>query len=127
MKKLTAKQKLHLKHRRQGKIPPGMARSNRWPTVRKNFLLKNPVCVVCGGNKQLEVHHKKPFHLHPQLELDPKNLITLCEELKDGVNCHLFIGHAGNFKGYNADVAGDAPQWADKIKRSRAIYKKNAK
>src|SRR5512135_3581631 len=94
----------HIKHRLQGKIPHGMKRSNKWPKVRAAHLAKHPACEVCGGNEKLEVHHKRPFHLHPDLELDPKNLITLCESKHGGVNCHLFVGHLGNFKSFNADV-----------------------
>jgi predicted TIM-barrel fold metal-dependent hydrolase len=71
---------------------------------------------VCGGNVKLEVHHIKPFHLHPALELDPTNLATLCEAVKDGVNCHLLFGHLGNFKSFNTEVLGDAGNWALKIK-----------
>jgi predicted HNH restriction endonuclease len=46
----------------------------------------------------LEVHHVKPFHLFPQLELDPANLMTLCE---DGGNCHFMVGHLKDWRRYN--------------------------
>jgi hypothetical protein len=49
-------------------------------------------------------HHKKPYHLHPELELDPNNLITLCMENL----CHIDIGHGDSFKAYNPNVAEDA-------------------
>jgi hypothetical protein len=94
----------------------GACRSSRWPSVRKAFLLKNPFCLVCEGNKKLEVHHIKPFHLTPNLELDPTNLITLCENNKDGVNCHLLFGHLGNFKSLNVNVVGDSKNWREKIR-----------
>ena len=64
----------------------------------------------------LEVHHIKPFHLNPALELDPINLATLCESKKDGVNCHLWFGHLGNFKSFNVDVIADALFWFNKLK-----------
>jgi 5-methylcytosine-specific restriction endonuclease McrA len=48
----------------------------------------------------VQVHHKKPFHLHPELELDPANLVTLC--MTSSNECHLRIGHSGDFKAYNA-------------------------
>jgi hypothetical protein len=50
----------------------------------------------------LNVHHVLPFHLKPELELDPSNLITLCSSLDK--NCHLDIGHGDNFRAYNASV-----------------------
>ena len=95
----------------------GAKRSSQWPGVRKAHLKKQPNCVVCGGSKKIEVHHIRPFHLHPQLELDPKNLITLCENDGDGVNCHLAVGHLGSFKSYNEHVKRDAPYVAKRIKK----------
>lgn len=99
----------------KGKIPTGLCRSGRWPTVRSWHLQEKPTCAVCGGLKKVEVHHIHPFHLHPELELEPDNLITLCEHDDDGVNCHLFFGHLGNFKSFNTDVEQDAAAWRQKI------------
>ncbi len=106
----------HLIGAAQGKHPLGTARSGHWPTVRKHHLERHPVCEVCGGSAKLEVHHIRPFHLHPDLELSPANLVTLCEANKDGVNCHLLFGHLGNFKSFNVAVLADAAQWSEKIK-----------
>jgi hypothetical protein len=106
----------HLVDAAQGKHPLGTARSSKWATVRRAHLVLNPTCAVCGGKDAIEVHHIRPFHLHPDLELDPANLVTLCEAKKDGVNCHLFAGHLGNFKSFNVDVLTDAQQWSAKIK-----------
>lgn len=92
----------------------GAVRSNQWPKVREAHLELHPVCELCGGKKKLQVHHKLPFHLHPQLELDPTNLITLCEGI-GSVNCHLFFGHLGNFKSYNANVVDDSKEWNTKM------------
>ena len=97
------------------KHPASAKRSSHWPKARKEHLAKNPTCAICGGSKLLEVHHIRPFHLHPDLELDPKNFITLCENGKDGVNCHLLFGHLGNFKSFNVDVKTDAVEWMSKI------------
>ena len=105
----------HVKDLIQGKTD-GTARSGKWSAVRKAFLVKNANCVVCGGTKKLEVHHIKPFHLHPKLELEPTNLVTLCENMKDGLNCHLAFGHLGNFKSWNTLVKADSAYWHDKIK-----------
>lgn len=95
----------------------GVARSGKWPTVRKKFLLENPACAVCGATTgKREVHHIKSFHTHPELELVVSNFITLCENKKDGVNCHLLFGHLGNFKSVNEAVIEDTKTWNKKIK-----------
>jgi 5-methylcytosine-specific restriction endonuclease McrA len=58
--------------------------------------------VACGyKGKNLQVHHIKPFHLHPHLELDPQNLITLCEH-------HLLLGHLDAWDSYNERIREDA-------------------
>ena len=100
----------------QGKCSLSTPRSGKWPTVREQHLAEHPVCEVCGGTAKLEVHHIRPFHLHPELELEPANLVTLCEAHKEGINCHLLFGHLGNFRSFNAEVLADAGQWARKIK-----------
>ena len=71
-------------------------RSSKWPSLRKHFLESHPYCAYCGAKEHLQVHHVKPFHLDPSLELDPNNLIVLCET--PGTDHHLEIGHLGNFR-----------------------------
>lgn len=105
----------HLKGVAQGKHTLSNPRSNEWPKARKTHLSIEPNCTLCGGNSKIEVHHIRPFHLHPELELDPKNLVTLCEADTDGVNCHLLFGHLGNFKSFNVDVLQNAAEWSQKI------------
>jgi len=109
-----------LKHTRdiaQGKIPiNGPQRSSQWAKVRKEHLEANPKCIVCEGTQQLNVHHIKPFHLHPELELDPNNLVTLCECASYGIICHLLIGHLGNYKNINPNSVEDAKIWNTKLK-----------
>jgi len=75
--------------------------------------------MVCGGVKKIEVHHIIPFSQNPELELDPNNLITLCETKKYGINCHLLIGHCGNYRWSNPDVVQDANYWRLKIIEAR--------
>jgi 5-methylcytosine-specific restriction endonuclease McrA len=77
-------------------------RSSRWSEVRALHIQKHPACAYCGGTKDLEAHHVRPFHLWPELELDPRNLITLCEAI--GHQCHLRIGHLGNWSRFNPFV-----------------------
>lgn len=79
-------------------------RSGKWPTVEKHFLEQHPECEACGSKTRLNVHHIKPFHEFPKDELDPTNLITLCMSRKE---CHLQIGHIGDFKKYNSNVVDD--------------------
>lgn len=92
-------------------------RSGKWATVRKHHLAKEPACAWCGGTDHLQVHHIHPFALNPTLhgsaapggELDPDNLITLCEA--PGWDCHLKYGHAGHFKdGQNLAVRQQCTQ-----------------
>lgn len=97
-----------------GKASVGKTRSSKWGSVRKEHLNLHPECACCGGKKNLNVHHKMPFHLAPELELEPLNLITLCEG-GNNVNCHLVMGHLMNFKSYNQDVDFDVARWRKKI------------
>lgn len=76
-----------------------LTRSGKWPTVRKAHLLKFPKCSCCG-KRGTQVHHIKPFHLFPELELDPANLLTFCSKH------HFSIGHAGWWVIYNPYVLG---------------------
>ena len=89
------------------------ARSPRWSAVRGAHLKRNPTCAACGTKDKLEVHHVRPFHLFAHLELDPSNLLTLCET---GGNCHLMLGHLKFFKSYNLEVRKDAEVLLQKIK-----------
>ena len=61
-------------------------RSPRWDKVRADFLKLHDHCEACGGKRALNVHHKKPFHIYPELELEEANLITLCENGPAGMN-----------------------------------------
>lgn len=87
------------------------ARSPKWSQVRKKHLKDNPVCAACGSNKKLEVHHIKPVHLYPDLELDPSNLMTLCAD-----PCHLLFGHLMNFRSWNKEVISDSSVYYNKVK-----------
>lgn len=85
-----------------GEVP----RSHLWPHIRLIHLRSQSYCKACGGTSDLEVHHIQPFHIHPELELDQKNLITLCEAVPR--ECHLHIGHLGNWKNFNPNIVSDA-------------------
>lgn len=80
-------------------------RSPRWNKVKAMHLAMEPTCAACGGEVRLQVHHIKPYHLQPELELDLSNLVTLCMGPNE---CHLHVGHGDDFKAYNPDVLYDA-------------------
>jgi hypothetical protein len=96
----------------------GIARSPHWAAVERAHKLLQPTCVCCanqvpGGSVQ--VHHKFPFHYaialgRPDLELDDRNLITLCETEtgSEGANHHLLVGHLADFRSSNLTVEDDA-------------------
>lgn len=100
------------------------ARSPHWSHVRAVHLHNQPTCAACGGTDDVEVHHKQPFHLHPNLELDPGNLITLCE--KPGHDCHYVFGHAFNWHGYVPTVEEDARRHLTHVHESIELAKSKA-
>jgi 5-methylcytosine-specific restriction protein A len=104
----------HIKDVISSKSTLNTNRSSRWPEVRKLFLAGKK-CAVCNGIKHLEAHHLQPFHLHPELELDDNNLLPLCEDKENGINCHLAFGHLGNFKSININCIKDSKIWNKKI------------
>lgn len=78
-------------------------RSTRWPAARRKHIKAFPECAACGSRVGLQAHHVAPFHLAPERELDPTNLLTLCESV-GGLECHEFFGHGANFRAYVPDV-----------------------
>ena len=93
-------------------------RSSQWPKVRAEFLKTHSTCAVCGSTKKLQVHHIEPYHLHPELELDPKNLITLCKKH------HLEFGHGGNYKYENPGILVDVNYWHNRLIQIRTFNTK---
>ena len=87
------------------------ARSGKWPAVRAEFVKHNPTCAACGSANDLHVHHIKPVHSHPELELNPPNLITLCAKH------HWLVGHDPDGPG-----GPQKPDW----KKSNAMVRRDA-
>lgn len=85
-------------------------RSAGWSKIRTEHLKKNPSCAACGRTSKLEVHHKIPVHLRPDLELDLSNLITLCDS-----PCHFVFGHLYNYRSYNKFVEEDCAVYLNKV------------
>lgn len=84
----------------------GVQRSREWERVRKAHLQIHGQnsCAVCNGTEVLQVHHIIPFHLchlvyRGDLELDERNLMTLCEVPRH--NHHQLLGHLGDWEIYN--------------------------
>ncbi len=92
-------------------------RSPHWPAFKRRLLKQDPTCAACGGNAEVELHHIIAFHQDKSRELDPKNIIRLCEDRKPGGatnHCHLQIGHKppgakrANWKTNNPEVIKSA-------------------
>lgn len=102
------------------------ARSSKWPAVRDAYLKTHPKCAYKGCNRvPLEVHHIKPYHLYPELELEPSNFITLCRD--EVANHHLYGGHDGDFRGSNPNIREDAkngkyPEKGGKLQKKHAEW-----
>ena len=94
----------------------GAQRSSQWSVVRAAHLEREPVCVACGRDRNLHVHHVIPIGVDPSLELSPDNLITLCR--RD----HLTFGHFGDYRRYNPRAREHAEQYRKwKAEFERAI------
>lgn len=55
--------------------------SNEYLKWRREILTRDKFkCVICGSNKDLEVHHIKKFSEFPELRLNIENGVTLCKK-----------------------------------------------
>jgi hypothetical protein len=97
----------------------GHARSGEWHKIEKAHVARQPHCACCAEGQSegepVQVHHIFPFHYcialgRPDLELDDRNLITLCESEKGrhAPNHHLLIGHLDSFQSSNLHLLHDA-------------------
>ena len=66
------------------------------------YLFEHPTCQFCGkpGGK-VEVHHTVPVSADPSRAADMSNMVTLHRKPQ----CHLVVGHVGNFRDYNRNLA----------------------
>lgn len=99
----------------------GLVRSDKWPEVEHTFKAANPTCAACSS-RSIQVHHVMPFHFcillgRPDLELDPRNLISLCETQQGmaSLNHHILLGHLDSFQSYNPNVRADVVTYKDAI------------
>ena len=91
-------------------------RSAAWKSLRKRHLRDNPRCEACGSTENVVPHHVVPVRLDPSKELDPNNLVSLCEGRT--FNCHLFFGHLKRWDRHNPKVFDDAKAWRARIEES---------
>ena len=90
----------------------GIKRSSDWPKFKKEYEVTHPKrCALCNTDKQVELHHIFPVSLFPEKELDPENVVWLCEKFSH----HLFCGHLGSYRSYNKNVILDCKIWRNKI------------
>jgi len=93
--------------------------------VRDHFLADHHECAACGARGWLQVHHVRPFHLDPSLELVTENLVTLCMTAE---RCHLDLGHGGDFDAFNPHVLDDAREFRlDRAARERVRVEAKAR
>lgn len=93
-------------------------RSSKWAALRVSWLAEHPFCAACAGKSNLDVHHIRPVHYYPELELDANNLLTLCSH--PSRNCHLLVGHSGDWSAYNPNVIEDAALML--LRRQNRLY-----
>lgn len=91
------------RHKLNIMAPDGASWNGKWRKAKRKFYKKNEKkCAVCSGRKSVQLHHKKPRHLFPELALDENNFLPLCN--RKGVSCHFLIGHMGSYHTYNANI-----------------------
>jgi len=94
----------------------GYSRSPEWSRVEAEDKKYQPDCVCCSkGEVPVQVHYIFPFHYYialgqPDLELDDRNLITLCQQevWNPAQDHHLLVGHLDSFQSSNLDVVKEA-------------------
>ena len=99
-----------------GKAPPGTRRSGKWRSFR-NEILRGKCCAICSSERMICLHHIISFSLAPDLECEPSNCIPLCQSKKYGINCHLLIGHLGNWRRINVNVRADVAYWHERLRK----------
>lgn len=63
------------------------SRSPKWRAFRNAIVEAHPYCAMCGTKLELQVHHKVPYHIKPELELVESNCCVLCRD------CHFYWAH----------------------------------
>ena len=74
---------------------------------RKSILTRCPVCIRCGSEENLHVHHLKGSHEYPESRFDPLNGVTLCAECH--IKFHCIYGRKKGFTEIDAEKFIDSP------------------
>jgi hypothetical protein len=97
----------------------GAKRHPQWYAVRAKHLVTSPACAICGVARFVEVHHKVPVHVDDSLELDPGNLVTLCDERAS--RHHFEVGHGGDWRMWNQAIDADIEYLSGMYRRIRGM------
>jgi len=77
---------------------------------RSSVITRCPVCIRCGADANLHVHHLKGSHEHPESRFDPLNGITLCAACH--IKFHITFGRRKGFTEMDAEKFVGAPlEW----------------
>lgn len=103
-----------------GQIAAGTPRSPQWPAFLKRFLAGKS-CAVCGRNDEpLTGHHVVPFHVDRTRELDPANVIPVCDD-SPSRKCHLLVCHLGDWRLVNPDCGQHAAMLREARRLARGL------
>ena len=95
-------------------------RAPRWPKLRREHLEREPRCAACGTKEGVVPHHVVLVSVDPRMELEPTNLITLCESKTH--NCHLIWGHLLDWSKGNPHVRADAAAYFARLQEARNAH-----
>lgn len=63
-----------------------------WRKLRTYILSQNPLCVCCKENGRFvpaqDIHHIKKIRTHPELRLEPSNLMPVCKKCHNIIERH---------------------------------------
>jgi hypothetical protein len=111
----------------RGSLHPDVRRNAAWERESHKHVKAHPRCEVCGeklkivnGRCNLEVHHRFPYHLYPEREMDPRYWHVLCRAPHD---CHRLWGHFGDFKLFNPLLKECIAIWAFMVRMAKAMLK----
>lgn len=83
--------------------------------MRREHLEREPACIACGRTADIEVHHVEGYRDHPDRELDPANLVSLCAD-----PCHLVFGHLLSFRDrINPHVREDCARYRQRLEAAK--------
>jgi hypothetical protein len=103
----------------RGLVAPGVRRNPAWERKSKAWLVGKR-CEVCGAKENLECHHRYPYHLFPEREMDSRYWHALCRKPHD---CHRLWGHFGDFKLFNPLLKELIAIWTFMVRMAKSLLK----